>query len=141
MSPAVAAPASAGAVPGDHSPWLIAFVVSIATFMEVLDTRIANVALQHIAGSLRILDESTWVLTSLPGFERDHPPDQRLAGDACLDASDFTWCAWPFAASSFLCGLAPSLQSLIAFRVLQGLGGGGMAPSEQAILADTFPAR
>lgn len=125
---------------GGHNPYLIAFVVSIATFMEVLDTTIANVALRHIAGSLAVgLDESTYVITSY-----------LVANAVVLSISGwlstvlgrkrfYMMCVATFTAASLLCGFAWNLQSLVVFRILQGLGGGGMATSEQAILADSFP--
>ena len=125
---------------GGHNPYLIAFVVSIATFMEVLDTTIANVSLRHIAGGLAVgIDESTYVITSY-----------LVANAIVLSISGwlatvigrkrfYMMCVATFAAASLLCGLAWSLDSLVLFRILQGLGGGGMATSEQAILADSFP--
>lgn len=125
---------------GGHNPYLIAFVVSIATFMEVLDTTIANVALRHIAGGLAVgLDESTYVITSY-----------LVANAVVLSISGwlstvlgrkrfYMMCVATFTIASLLCGLAWNLQSLVLFRILQGLGGGGMATSEQAILADSFP--
>jgi MFS transporter, DHA2 family, multidrug resistance protein len=125
---------------GGHNPYLIAFVVSIATFMEVLDTTIANVALRYIAGGLAVgIDESTYVITSY-----------LVANAIVLSISGwlstvigrkrfYMICVAVFAFASLLCGLAWSLEALVLFRVLQGLGGGGMATSEQAILADSFP--
>lgn len=125
---------------GGHNPYLIAFVVSIATFMEVLDTTIANVALRHIAGGLAVgIDESTYVVTSY-----------LVANAIVLSISGwlstvigrkrfYMICVATFTVSSLLCGFAWNLQSLVLFRILQGLGGGGMATSEQAILADSFP--
>ncbi|MET4317994.1 DHA2 family efflux MFS transporter permease subunit [Bradyrhizobium sp. RT5a] len=125
---------------GGHNPYLIAFVVSIATFMEVLDTTIANVALRHIAGGLAVgIHESTYVITSY-----------LVANAIVLSISGwlstvigrkrfYMICVAIFTASSLLCGFAWNLQSLVLFRILQGLGGGGMATSEQAILADSFP--
>ncbi|MGM4961560.1 DHA2 family efflux MFS transporter permease subunit (plasmid) [Bradyrhizobium barranii] len=125
---------------GGHNPYLIAFVVSIATFMEVLDTTIANVALRHIAGGLAVgIDESTYVITSY-----------LVANAIVLSISGwlstvigrkrfYMICVATFTISSLLCGFAWNLQSLVLFRILQGLGGGGMATSEQAILADSFP--
>lgn len=125
---------------GGHNPYLIAFVVSIATFMEVLDTTIANVALRHIAGGLAVgIDESTYVITSY-----------LVANAIVLSISGwlstvigrkrfYMICVAIFTVSSLLCGFAWNLQSLVLFRILQGLGGGGMATSEQAILADSFP--
>jgi DHA2 family multidrug resistance protein len=121
------------------SPWLIAATVMLATFMEVLDTSIANVSLPHIAGSLSAtVDESTWVLTSylisnaivlpLTGWLSMMFGRKRL----------FIGCVIIFTISSFLCGLAPNLFSLILFRVLQGAGGGGLQPISQAILVESF---
>src|SRR6202030_536236 len=122
------------------NPWIIAAAVSLAAFMEALDTSIANVALPHIAGNLGASnDESTWVLTSylvsnavvlpISGFLVGRLGRKRL----------FLTCIAFFTASSFLCGLAPSLGFLLFFRVLQGAFGGGLQPMTQAILADTFP--
>jgi MFS transporter, DHA2 family, multidrug resistance protein len=125
---------------GGHNPYLIAFVVSIATFMEVLDTTIANVSLRYIAGGLAVgLDESTYVITSY-----------LVANAVVLSISGwlstvigrkrfYMICVAVFALASLLCGLAWNLEALVLFRILQGLGGGGMATSEQAILADSFP--
>ncbi len=123
-----------------YNPWVIALTVTLATFMEVLDTSIANVALPHIAGDLSVgVDESTWVLSSY-----------LVANAVVLPVGAWlaTWfgrkrfymaCVVMFGISSLMCGIAPSLGLLVFFRVLQGLGGGGLAPTEQAILADTFP--
>jgi DHA2 family multidrug resistance protein len=125
---------------GGHNPWVIAMVVTMATFMEVLDTSIANVALPHIAGNLSVSQaQSTWVLTSyLVSNAIVLPLSGWIAGR--LGRKRFYMiCVGLFTVSSFLCGLAPSLGWLVFFRVLQGLGGGGLGPSEQAILADTFP--
>src|SRR5260370_5164415 len=122
------------------NPWVVAMTVTLATFMEVLDTSIANVALPHIAGGLGATqDEATWILTSY-----------LVANAVILPAgaymTTFIWrkkfymiCVALFGISSALCGLAPSLPILIFCRALQGVGGGGLAPSEQSILADTFP--
>lgn len=125
---------------GERNPWLIAVVVSIATFMEVLDTSIANVALSHIAGALGAnADESRWVLTSYLVASAVVLPISGWLSGVMGRKRFYMLCVALFTASSFLCGIAPNLESLIAFRVLQGLGGGGMAPSEQSMLADTFP--
>jgi MFS transporter, DHA2 family, multidrug resistance protein len=125
---------------GDRSPWLIAVVVSIATFMQVLDTSIANVALRNIAGALAAgIDESTWVITTYLIASAVIVPISGWLLDIVGRKRFYMICVALFTASSLLCGLAPSLPVLIFFRVLQGLGGGGMVPSEQAILADTFP--
>src|ERR1700728_2416220 len=123
-----------------HNPWLIALTVTLATFMEVLDTSIANVALPHIAGSLGAsADESTWVLTSYLVSNAIILPISAWLATRMGRKRFYMTCVALFAGSSFLCGLAPSLGMLILFRVLQGAGGGGLQPSEQAILADTFP--
>jgi MFS transporter, DHA2 family, multidrug resistance protein len=122
-----------------HNPWAVALTVTMATFMEVLDTSIANVALPHIAGSLSAAtDESTWVLTSYLVSNAVILPISGWASDFMGRKRFYMTCVALFGASSLLCGLAPSLPLLILFRVLQGIGGGGLAPSEQAILADTF---
>ncbi len=125
---------------GDHNPWLIAVVVSIATFMLVLDTSIANVALLNIAGDLAAgVDEATWIITTyLVANAIIIPVSGWLAG-VIGRKRYYMLCVAGFTISSFLCGIAWNLQSLIFFRILQGLSGGGMAPSEQSILADTFP--
>jgi DHA2 family multidrug resistance protein len=125
---------------GDRNPWLVACVVSIATFMQVLDTSIAIVALRHIAGSLSAdTDEATWIVTTYLIASAVIIPISGWLSGVVGRKSYYMGCVAVFTVSSVLCGLAPSLGVLIFFRVLQGLGGGGMAPSEQAILADTFP--
>jgi DHA2 family multidrug resistance protein len=125
------------------NPWIIALTVTLATFMEVLDTSVANVALPHIAGSLSAgQDESTWVLTSYLVSNAIILPMSGWLSNLIGRKRFYMSCVALFTISSFLCGLAPSLGMLIFFRVLQGVGGGGLQPSEQAILADTFePAR
>jgi DHA2 family multidrug resistance protein len=123
-----------------HNPWAIAMTVTLATFMEVLDTSIANVSLPHIAGSLSVgVDESTWVLTSYLIANAVVLPASAWLSRVLGRKRFYMTCVVLFTASSFLCGLAPDLGSLIVLRVLQGAGGGGLQPSEQAILADTFP--
>ncbi len=123
-----------------HNPWLIASVVSIATFMEVLDVTIVTVSLQHIAGSLATsYDESTWIATSYLVANAIILPMSGWLATVIGRKRFYMLAVALFTASSVLCGLAWSLNSLIFFRVLQGLGGGGLAPSEQSILADTFP--
>ncbi|PWT93136.1 MAG: EmrB/QacA family drug resistance transporter [Proteobacteria bacterium] len=125
---------------GDRNPWLIAVVVSIATFMLVLDTSIANVALRQIAGSLAAgVDESTWVITTYLVANAVIIPISGWLASVIGRKRFYMSCVAVFTVSSLLCGLSTSLPMLIFFRILQGLGGGGMAPSEQAILADTFP--
>jgi DHA2 family multidrug resistance protein len=125
---------------GGHNPWLIAVVVSLATFMEALDTSIANVALAHIAGNLSVsLDESTWVLTSYLVSNAVVLPISGWSATVIGRKRFYMGCVALFTLSSLLCGLAPSLSWLLVFRVLQGAGGGGLQPSEQSMLADTFP--
>jgi DHA2 family multidrug resistance protein len=125
---------------GGHNPWAIALVVTMATFMEVLDTSIANVSLPHIAGSLSVSqDESTWVLTSYLVSNAIILPISGWIASRVGRKRFYMTCVALFTISSFLCGIAPSLGWLIFFRILQGVGGGGLGPSEQSILADTFP--
>jgi DHA2 family multidrug resistance protein len=122
------------------NPWIIALAVTLATFMEVLDTSIANVALPHIAGSLSAgQDESTWVLTSYLVSNAIVLPLSGWLSSIVGRKNFYMGCVALFTISSFMCGLAPNLAVLIICRVLQGIGGGGLQPSEQAILADTFP--
>jgi MFS transporter, DHA2 family, multidrug resistance protein len=123
-----------------YNPWLIAVVVALAAFMEVLDTSIANVALPYMAGNLGASnDQSTWVLTSyLVSNAIILPMTGWLAG-AFGRKRFFMGCLAIFTVSSLLCGFAPSLGFLLLFRVMQGAGGGGLQPMAQAILADTFP--
>ena len=119
--------------------WAIALTVTLATFMEVLDSSIANVALPHIAGSLGASqDEATWVLTSYLVSNAVILPASAYLTTFIGRKKFYMICVVLFGLSSMLCGLAPSLPILIFCRVLQGAGGGGLAPSEQAILADTF---
>jgi len=123
-----------------RNPWAIAITVTLATFMEVLDTSIANVALPHISGGLSASqDEATWVLTSYLVSNAVVLPISAWLSTRVGRKRFYMSCVALFTASSFLCGFAPTLPWLIFFRVLQGVGGGGLAPSEQAILADTFP--
>ena len=129
------APSIAGA-----NPWLIAIVVALASFMEVLDTTIANVALPYIAGGMGVSeDEASWVVTTY-----------LVSNAIILTASSFLARMFGrktfflislglFTVSSILCGFAPNLNALLLFRILQGLGGGGMVPVAQSILADAFP--
>ncbi len=123
-----------------HNPWAVALTVTLATFMEVLDTSIANVALPHIAGSVGASeDEATWVLTSYLVASAVILPISGWLATRFGRKRFYMACVMMFTFCSLLCGLAPTLPILILARVLQGLGGGGLAPSEQAILADTFP--
>jgi len=122
------------------NPWLIAVVVALAAFMEVLDTSIANVALPYMAGSLGASnDQSTWVLTSYLVSNAIILPISGWLAGALGRKRFFMSCLAVFTISSLLCGIAPSLGFLLFFRVLQGGGGGGLQPMAQAILADTFP--
>ena len=132
-------PASASGT-GAVNPWVIALLVALASFMEVLDTTIANVLINYIAGGLGVSeDEASWVVTTY-----------LVANAVALTASSFLArrfgrrtfflaCLGLFTASSVLSGYAWSLQALLLFRIMQGLGGGGMVPVAQSILADSFP--
>ncbi|MGB6882531.1 MAG: DHA2 family efflux MFS transporter permease subunit [Candidatus Acidiferrum sp.] len=123
-----------------YNPWLIAVVVAMAAFMEVLDTSIANVALPYMAGNLGASnDQSTWVLTSYLVSNAIILPISGWLAGALGRKRFFMGCLGVFTVSSLLCGFAPSLGMLLFFRVLQGAGGGGLQPMAQAILADTFP--
>ncbi len=127
---------------GNRSPWLIAVVVSLATFMVVLDTAIANVALRYIAGSLAVsVDESTWVVTTYLIANAVILPVSGWLSNVIGRKRFYMICVALFTIASLLCGLAQSLTALLVFRIFQGLGGGGMPTSEQAMLADTFPPR
>jgi DHA2 family multidrug resistance protein len=130
------APATVGAV----NPWLIAVLVALATFMEVLDTTIANVALPYIAGGMGVSeDESSWVVTTYLVSNAIILTASSFLAKRFGRKTFFLLCLGLFTLSSVLCGFAWSLQSLLLFRVLQGLGGGGMVPVSQSILADSFP--
>src|SRR5476649_549563 len=135
-------PAAAFSFPAPRvaiNPWVVAITVTLATFMELLDTSIANVSLPHIAGGLAVsYDESTWVLTSYLVANAVVLPLSAWLSRYFGRKSYYMTCVLLFTISSLLCGLAPSLGMLIFFRVLQGVGGGGLAPVEQAILVDTF---
>src|SRR5712692_10099202 len=109
------------------NPWIIALAVTLATFMEVLDTSVANVALPHIAGGLSAgIDESTWVLTSYLVSNAIVLPISGWVAGLIGRKRFYMTCVVFFTASSFLCGLAPTLGMLVFFRVLQGAGGGGL---------------
>jgi DHA2 family multidrug resistance protein len=121
------------------NPWAIAVTVTLATFMEALDSSIANVAMQHIAGTLSASqDEATWVLTSYLVANAMVLPISGWIANRIGRKRFYMSCVFLFTVCSLLCGLAPSLGILVFFRVLQGAAGGGLQPSEQAILADTF---
>lgn len=128
------------AEPKTYNPWLIAVVVSLATFMEVLDTTITNVSLSHIAGSLAASqDESTWVLTSYLVANGIVLPLSGWLSGVIGRKKFFLLCIGGFTFASLMCGLAESLPMLIFFRLIQGLAGGGLQPTQQAIIMDSFP--
>src|ERR1700723_3759230 len=121
------------------NPWLIAATVALAAFMEVLDTSIANVALPHIAGDLGAsTDQGTWVLTSYLVSNAIILPVGAWASSVIGRKNFFLMCIGLFTVASFLCGIAPTLPILLLSRVLQGVGGGGLQPMAQAIMADSF---
>ena len=125
---------------GKLNPWLIVAIISIPTFMEVLDTSIANVSLEYIAGGLAISnDEATWVLTSYLVANAIIIPISGWLSDTIGRKRYFQISIALFTISSLVCGLAPNLSVLVMARVFQGIGGGGLAPVEQSMLADTFP--
>jgi len=122
------------------NPWAIAITVTLATFMEALDTSIANVAMPHIGGSLSAsTEEATWVLTSYLVANAMVLPISGWIANRIGRKRFYMSCVFLFTLTSLLCGLALSLPMLVFFRVLQGAAGGGLQPSEQSILADTFP--
>ncbi len=122
------------------NPWVIAGTVTIAAFMELLDTSIANVALPYIGGGLgRSYDEVTWILTTYLVANAVVLPMSAWLSRLLGRKNYYMLCVLLFTASSLLCGLAPSLGFMLLFRVLQGVGGGGLVPVAQAILVDTFP--
>ena len=121
------------------NPWLIAATVALAAFMEVLDTSIANVALPHIAGNLGASeDQGTWVLTSYLVSNAIVLPAGAWASSVIGRKNFFLTCIIIFTVASFLCGISPSLPILLVARVIQGVGGGGLQPMAQAIMADSF---
>jgi len=123
------------------NPWVVALTVTLATFMELLDTSIANVSLPYIAGGLgRSFDEVTWILTTYLVANAVVLPMSAWLSRVLGRKNYYLMCVALFTVTSFLCGIAPSLGILLFARVLQGIGGGGLAPVEQAILVDTFPA-
>jgi DHA2 family multidrug resistance protein len=122
------------------NPWLIAVVVTLAAFMEVLDTTIVNVSLPHIAGNLSAsYDEATWTLTSYLVANSIVLPISAFFGRLIGRKRYFVICIAAFTVCSFLCGIATNLGELVVFRVLQGFFGGGLQPNQQSIILDTFP--
>jgi DHA2 family multidrug resistance protein len=122
------------------SPWVIAGTVMLATFMEVLDTSVANVALPHIAGNLSsTVEEATWVLTAYLVANAIVLPMSGWFSSVFGRKRFYMTCVLLFTVSSAMCGLAPSLNWLIFFRILQGLGGGALQPTSQAIMRESFP--
>jgi MFS transporter, DHA2 family, multidrug resistance protein len=122
------------------NPWAIAPVVALAAFMEIMDISIANVSLPHIAGDLSSSqNESTWVLTSYLVTNAVVMPISGWLSNRFGRKRFFLTCIIGFTIASLLCGLAPNLASLIVLRAAQGAAGGGLQPSGQAILADSFP--
>ena len=141
--PAAGAAPAAVARPEHFSkvnPWLTAVVATLPTFMEVLNTSIANVTLPHMAGSLgAAIEDSTWVLTSYLVANAVVMPLSGWFSSLMGRRNFYVLCVAAFTISSVLCGFATSLPMLVFFRLLQGLGGGGLQPITQAILVDTFP--
>ena len=121
------------------NPWLIAIVVTVAAFMEVLDTTIVNVSLPHIAGSLSSsYDDATWALTSYLVANGIVLTISGWLSDVLGRKRYFMICIGMFTVCSFLCGTSTSLPELIIFRLLQGFFGGGLQPNQQSIILDTF---
>jgi DHA2 family multidrug resistance protein len=141
-APVVAPRPQLGLVPKRPiNPWVVALTVTLATFMELLDTSIANVSLPYIAGGLgRSYDEVTWILTTYLVANAVVLPMSAWLSRVIGRKNYYLLCVALFTATSLMCGLAPSLEIMLFARVLQGIGGGGLAPVEQAILVDTFPA-
>src|SRR3954467_12306670 len=122
------------------NPWIIAISVMLGTFMEVLDTTVVNVSLQHIAGSLSVTpEEATWVLTSYLVANAIVLPLTGWLGNYFGRRNILLMSVGGFTVFSFLCGIAPNLPLLIIFRVFQGATGGGLQPLSQAILMEAFP--
>src|SRR5215475_12297292 len=125
---------------GSVNPWFIAGTVTIAAFMELLDTSIANVALPYIGGGLgRSYDEVTWILTTYLVANAVVLPMTAWLSRLLGRKTYYLLCVVLFTISSLFCGLAPSLGFMLIWRIVQGVGGGGLAPVAQAILVDTFP--
>src|SRR5260370_1290423 len=123
-----------------HNPWLIAVVVTLAAFMEILDTTIVNVALRYIAGDLAVSnDDATWVLTSYLVSNGIVLTISGWLGDVLGRKRYFLICITMFTVFSLLCGTSTSLAELIVFRLAQGFFGGGMQPTQHSIILDPFP--
>src|SRR5260370_10226180 len=126
--------------PPSINPWFIAVTVTIAAFMELLDTSIANVALPYIGGGFgRSYDEVTWILTTYLVANAVVLPMSAWLSRLMGRKTYYLLCVVLFTVSSLFCGLAPSLGFMLLFRIVQGVGGGGLAPVAQAVLVDTFP--
>jgi DHA2 family multidrug resistance protein len=142
VATAVVSPSSSSIAPKRPliNPWVVALTVTIATFMELLDTSIANVSLPYIAGGLgRSFDEVTWILTTYLVANAVVLPMSAWLSRVFGRKNYYMTCVALFTITSFFCGVAPTLGIMLMARVLQGIGGGGLAPVEQAILVDTFP--
>src|SRR5262244_4020763 len=140
IAAATRAGAPAAASGAGANPWLIAIVVAVASFMEVLDTTIANVALPYIAGGMGVSeDEASWVVTTYLVSNAIVLTASSFLARMLGRKTFFLICLGLFTLSSLLCGFAPNLNALLLFRILQGFGGGGMVPVAQSILADSFP--
>jgi DHA2 family multidrug resistance protein len=136
----IRADAPAAASSAVANPWLIAVVVALASFMEVLDTTIANVALPYIAGGMGVSeDEASWVVTTYLVSNAIILTASSFLARMLGRKTFFLICLGLFTLSSLLCGFAPNLNALLLFRILQGFGGGGMVPVAQSILADSRP--
>src|SRR6202000_2466404 len=123
-----------------RNPWTIIAVISIATFMVVLDTSVANVALANIAGGLAAsYDEATWVITSFLISNAIIIPISGWLADVIGRKRYYMMSGALFTVASLACGLAPNLAFLVIARIIQGIGGGGLAPVEQSMMVDTFP--
>jgi DHA2 family multidrug resistance protein len=140
VSAAVALAGAPTAPRAATNPWLIAVLVALASFMEVLDTTIANVALPYIAGGMGVSeDEASWVVTTYLVANAIILTASSFLAKRLGRKSFFLICLALFTASSLMCGMAWNLESMLLFRVLQGFAGGGMVPVAQSILADAFP--
>jgi DHA2 family multidrug resistance protein len=131
---------AARSVAGNRNPWIVTSVIAISAFMEVLDTAIANVSLDHIAGATSSsYDQATWILTSYLIANAIVIPMSGWLSDVFGRKRYYMTSVAIFTFASLCCGLAPSLSFLIIARILQGIGGGGLQPVTQAMLIDTFP--